>query len=578
MNRNRKQTEKQGWILSLLGSILLLTLAARTETGQVFLEYAREMAEDMPFASKIVEFQRGIQEEVEKRLSDFGNRGAVDERADFDGDDTEEEQTPESEESGQREEAEQAAAPILQESAANEQILSPESETLFPLNHSAYFPQSITIQNSRLTLCGIPEDGVYRYIMLQLNNPDGTEAYQETEHRGTSGEVSFSLKNVKPQSKGTFHSFQMRMYSNSERYGDYTGFLELSVEKTDSDWHIVNSPVYERNYLFAQDERTDANALTYYLKASERIQSDNDSIQETADQIASGAANAYEKALLIHDWVSDNIYYDRDAFYKRADGGDSSALGTLRSRRGVCEGYANLTCALLRAAGIPAKTVSGYALGISGGNEFPESVLQGTGDANHAWVEACIGGRWITLDTTWDSGNSYEYGQITDSSGCRSHRYFDISRELLAQDHAVMDSNNYQEIFLYYNNPQMETAHGWKAFSESNLAPYEKDGHMMAPVGAIMEEMGGVCEWDRTGYYDRLGCKVNGHYLQLWPTQKELWLDDFVGKEAKKLTFDVAPEVINGYTMVQVDLTFSAVECEVVWDESQNRLMIGYIT
>lgn len=557
-------------VVSLLGSILLLTLAARTESGQAFLKYAGEITEKMPFISKIVEFHRETHETEETAFPDSESRVFVDDREDAT---VPENPTPFPEPGEQGEEY--APTPALEE----QEIPFLEAETTFPLNYSAYFPQSVEIQDDRLTLRGIPERDEYRYVMLQLNAQDGTEAYQTQERRNENGEVSFSLQSVGTQSKGAFNRFQMRMYSNSEEYGSYTEFLKLPVEKTESGWRFAASPAYRRNRLFAQDERNDANALAYYLKPSKQIQSDNASIQEAARQITASAVDLYDKALLIHDWVSANLYYDKDAFYERTDGGDNSAVGAWSARRGVCEGYANLTCALLRAAGIPAKTVSGYALGISGGDQFPEDVLQGERDANHAWNEAFVNGRWIILDTTWDSGNSYEYGEITESAGCKSHRYFDSSLELLAQDHAVMDSDNYHEIFLYYGNARMETERGWKAFSENNLAPYEKDGHMMAPLGAIIEEMGGVCEWDRKpGYYDRLDCKVNGHYLQLWPTQKRLILDAFVGQEAIELAFDVAPEIVEGYVMTQIDLTLSSVECEVLWDESRRRLVIGYLT
>ncbi|MBR0283478.1 MAG: hypothetical protein IJQ81_18105 [Oscillibacter sp.] len=524
----------------------------------------------MPFISKIVKFPRETRETEETAFPDSENRVLADEKKDAAVPETLT-PFPESGEQGE----EYASAPAFEERESP----SPEAETTFPLNYSAYFPQSVEIQDDRLTLRGIPERDEYRYVMLQLNAQDGTEAYQTQEGRNANGEVSFSLQSVGTQSQDAVNRFQMRMYSNSEEYGSYAGFLELPVEKTESGWRFAASPAYRRNRLFAQDERNDANALAYYLKPSKQIQSDNVAIQEAARQIASSAVDMYDKALLIHDWVSANLYYDKDAFYGRTDSVDNSAVGAWNARRGVCEGYANLTCALLRAAGIPAKTVSGYALGISGGDEFPEGVLQGGGDANHAWNEAFVNGRWIVLDTTWDSGNSYEYGEITESDGCKSHRYFDSSLELLAQDHAVMDSDNYHEIFLYYGNARMETERGWKAFSENNLAPYEKDGHMMAPLGAIMEEMGGVCEWDRKpGYYDRLDCRVNGHYLQLWPTQKRLILDAFVGQEAIELAFDVAPEIVEGYVMTQIDLTLSSVECEVFWDESRGRLVIGYLT
>lgn len=104
-----------------------------------------------------------------------------------------------------------------------------------------------------------------------------------------------------------------------------------------------------------------------------------------------------EKALAIHDWVCDNIYYDYDVYYKRAESGDYSALDVLQSRRSICAGYANLTAALLKAAGITTRAVSGYALGLSAGPEFPQDVIAGGGKTNHAWNMAFIDGEWTYI-------------------------------------------------------------------------------------------------------------------------------------------------------------------------------------
>ena len=185
----------------------------------------------------------------------------------------------------------------------------------------------------------------------------------------------------------------------------------------------------------------------------------------------------------------------------------------------------------------------------------------------------------MILDTTWDSGNKYEHRKITERLGCKSHRYFDISREFLAQDHAVTDSNNYREITLYYGSGQMETSHGWVLLTETGLTPKEKRGYMTAPLEPIITEMGGSFLWDRRpGYYDRLECSVNGHNIQIWPTQANLLVDNFYGETAKELTFDVVPEISDGYTMAQIGAVLTAIDCTVEWDEAKGGVVIGYTT
>ena len=53
----------------------------------------------------------------------------------------------------------------------------------------------------------------------------------------------------------------------------------------------------------------------------------------------------------IHDWVASYLYFDYDALAQPGQNWPKDALGALECGRTVCEGYANLTTALLRASG-----------------------------------------------------------------------------------------------------------------------------------------------------------------------------------------------------------------------------------
>lgn len=78
---------------------------------------------------------------------------------------------------------------------------------------------------------------------------------------------------------------------------------------------------------------------------------------------------------------------------------DRKASDVLRERLGVCEHYSRLAAALLRAAGIPARVIHGYARRET---EAWHDVLKG--EPNHAWNEVFVGGRWLVMDVTWDAG------------------------------------------------------------------------------------------------------------------------------------------------------------------------------
>ena len=77
----------------------------------------------------------------------------------------------------------------------------------------------------------------------------------------------------------------------------------------------------------------------------------------------------------------------------------SSALGDFlrRSKSGHCEYFAAATTLLLRAAGIPARYATGFAM-----HEYSE--LEGAYVVRarhaHAWTRAHVGGSWIDVDTT----------------------------------------------------------------------------------------------------------------------------------------------------------------------------------
>ena len=126
----------------------------------------------------------------------------------------------------------------------------------------------------------------------------------------------------------------------------------------------------------------------------------DESVISLAYEITKNAKTDLEKAAAIHDWVTQNISYDVATYtaivkeHKLIERPMQliSAKAVLLNKISVAEGYALLTAALLRAVNIPAVTIAGVAL------------LNDEVQGPHAWNEAFVEGRWINLDTTWDSG------------------------------------------------------------------------------------------------------------------------------------------------------------------------------
>lgn len=135
------------------------------------------------------------------------------------------------------------------------------------------------------------------------------------------------------------------------------------------------------------------------------------SVVEASEEITEGLGNDYEKAEAICKWVSRNIAYDYGQYYQSKPYEEYSSVtaeDVLATRLTTCDGYANLTAALLNAQNIPAIVCSGLA----GEN----------GDwGGHAWNEAYVDGRWIHIDTTF------------------GHAWFDLPLERFAQDHILWD-------------------------------------------------------------------------------------------------------------------------------------------
>jgi transglutaminase-like putative cysteine protease len=69
----------------------------------------------------------------------------------------------------------------------------------------------------------------------------------------------------------------------------------------------------------------------------------------------------------------------------------------MRARRGVCQDFAHLEIACLRAMGLPARYVSGYIY--SNGRDTPGQLTGAW--ASHAWLAVYVpGAGWVDVDPT----------------------------------------------------------------------------------------------------------------------------------------------------------------------------------
>jgi transglutaminase-like putative cysteine protease len=116
-----------------------------------------------------------------------------------------------------------------------------------------------------------------------------------------------------------------------------------------------------------------------YLMASRYCPSDQfQSFVETEF----GTLEGGHKVIAMRDWVFSHFTY-----VMGVSTSDTTAADTFIRREGVCRDYAHVMITLVRAAGIPARIASVYALGVE-----PQDF--------HAVAEVFLGGEWHLIDAT----------------------------------------------------------------------------------------------------------------------------------------------------------------------------------
>lgn len=124
--------------------------------------------------------------------------------------------------------------------------------------------------------------------------------------------------------------------------------------------------------------------LRAYLQSCEQFNAADPLIASAGRRFA-GIKDDLARAIAIRDWV------DRKFTNKTMGVGGGTASEAIRTAKGDCTEHAALLVAVARAAGIPARTVSGLVYAPSFGND--RDVLGG-----HEWAQLFVHGRWVDFD------------------------------------------------------------------------------------------------------------------------------------------------------------------------------------
>jgi transglutaminase-like putative cysteine protease len=100
-------------------------------------------------------------------------------------------------------------------------------------------------------------------------------------------------------------------------------------------------------------------------------------------------ATPVEAGLQAAAWTHENLQYEQGATHVHTSSAEARTAG-----KGVCQDFAHVTLALLRAIGLPARYVSGYLH-----PSVEAEVGQTTAGESHAWVEFWAGD-WVAVDPT----------------------------------------------------------------------------------------------------------------------------------------------------------------------------------
>lgn len=114
-----------------------------------------------------------------------------------------------------------------------------------------------------------------------------------------------------------------------------------------------------------------------------------------ADRLAASASNDEERVQAVMKHLAGSCSYTLDV---PQYGGNAIEGFLFEGRRGHCEYFASAAALLLRAAGVPARVVSGFRGG--DWNEYGKYITVRQRNA-HTWIEAALPGRgWVRFDPT----------------------------------------------------------------------------------------------------------------------------------------------------------------------------------
>ncbi|NDI98802.1 hypothetical protein GWA97_06910 [Flavobacterium sp. LaA7.5] len=257
--------------------------------------------------------------------------------------------------------------------------------------------------------------------------------------------------------------------------------------------------------IFAQDyEKVDATVRAYPRSFT--------AIDRLADRINNDFTREDEKARALFTWIATNISYDMSAIgtskspagfsysseeeliAKKKKFIEDIAYQTLRSKKGVCQGYAYLFAIVAEKVGLEAEIITGTS------KSYPDHIGRYPNISDHAWNAVKINGEWKLVDATWGAGSvigntkkfEFDFSEgyfFSDPKDFFLKHYPDDEKWLLLK----ATKEEFAALPLYYRNYLKEgyevvtpttgiltTGEGAIAFKMKNVKPTEKIAYVLS--------------------------------------------------------------------------------------------------
>lgn len=168
------------------------------------------------------------------------------------------------------------------------------------------------------------------------------------------------------------------------------------------------------------------------------VQNILDEIQTLSDELCADCSNDYEKICTLANYVSSQISYDFDAKHNAVTFDVISIENVLEKKRTTCAGFSNLFSILCNAQGLYCVNIRGSAVNNEDG-VYSNKLDDENTVMNHEWTAVYYNdeSRWVYVDCTWNSTNTYQNGEFSYGTAPRD-TYLDISVEELSKNHKAI--------------------------------------------------------------------------------------------------------------------------------------------